>query len=95
LLQRHFGLGEDEARQLIREAVGPEPRVEVDSFEGLLVDYAHRRGVTLTMRGLRAVSDFEYEFQMANMNRKLAPEIETVFVMTGPFRAEDRPCLLS
>jgi pantetheine-phosphate adenylyltransferase len=55
----------------------------VDAFEGLLVKYAKRRNVSVTLRGLRAVSDFEYEFQLANMNRKLAPELETVFVMTG------------
>jgi pantetheine-phosphate adenylyltransferase len=73
----------EERVALIREAVGPDPRVEVDAFEGLLVKYAKRRNVSVTLRGLRAVSDFEYEFQLANMNRKLAPELETVFVMTG------------
>jgi len=73
----------EERVQLIREAVGNDPRVEVDHFQGLLVDYAQRRGVKVVMRGLRAVSDFEYEFMMANMNRKLAPSIETVFMMTG------------
>jgi pantetheine-phosphate adenylyltransferase len=72
----------EERRQLIHEAC-PDPRVEVDSFQGLLVEYAKRRGVTVLLRGLRAVSDFEYEFQLANMNRKLAPGIETVFMMTG------------
>ena len=72
----------DERLQLIREAE-PSPRVEVDHFQGLLVDYARRRGVKVIMRGLRAVSDFEYEFMMANMNRKLAPDIETVFMMTS------------
>ena len=72
----------EERRALIREAV-PDERVEVDSFEGLLVEYARRRGVNVLLRGLRAVSDFDYEFQMANMNRKLAPEVETVFMMTG------------
>lgn len=72
----------DERKALIREAV-PDPRVEVDAFEGLLVEYAKRRGITVLLRGLRAVSDFEFEFQMANMNRKLAKEVETVFVMTG------------
>ncbi|HCF56418.1 MAG TPA: pantetheine-phosphate adenylyltransferase, partial [Myxococcales bacterium] len=70
-------------KRLIREALPDEPRVEVDSFEGLLVDYARKRDVMLVMRGLRAVSDFEYEFQMANMNRKLDKQLETVFVMTG------------
>ena len=58
-------------------------RVEVDAFEGLLVEYARRRGVHTVLRGLRAVSDFEYEFQLANMNRKLMPAFESVFVMTG------------
>ncbi len=73
----------DERIQLIREAVGTEPRVEVDSFEGLLVQYSKAKGINVVLRGLRAVSDFEYEFQLANMNRKLYPELETVFVMTG------------
>jgi pantetheine-phosphate adenylyltransferase len=72
----------DERKELIREACG-DPRVEVDAFQGLLVDYAKKRGVKTILRGLRAVSDFEYEFQMANMNRKLDPHFETVFMMTG------------
>jgi pantetheine-phosphate adenylyltransferase len=72
-----------ERRQLISEAVGAEPRVEVDAFDGLLVDYARRKGVHTVLRGLRAASDFEYEFQLANMNRKLDPDFESVFVMTG------------
>jgi pantetheine-phosphate adenylyltransferase len=72
----------DERVQLIREAC-PDPRVEVDHFKGLLVGYARQRGVKVLMRGLRAVSDFDYEFQMANMNRTLAPDVETVFMMTG------------
>src|SRR6185436_1527168 len=69
-------------RTLIREAI-KDPRVEVDDFQGLLIEYARRQGVRVILRGLRAVSDFEYEFQMANMNRKLAPQVETVFMMTG------------
>ena len=73
---------EEERKELIREAC-PDPRVEVDAFHGLLVEYAKQRGVNVLLRGLRAVSDFEYEFQLANMNRKLAPGIETVFMMTG------------
>jgi pantetheine-phosphate adenylyltransferase len=73
----------EERRQQIREACGDEPRVEVDFFQGLLVQYAKQRNVGVIVRGLRAVSDFEYEFQLANMNRKLAPDIETVFMMTG------------
>ncbi len=73
----------EERRDMILEAVGSDERVEVDSFDTLLVDYAKRRGIHTTLRGLRAVSDFEYEFQLANMNRKLDPEFESVFVMTG------------
>jgi len=72
----------EERQELIREACA-DPRVEVDDFQGLLVDYARSRSVNVIIRGLRAVSDFEYEFQLANMNRKLAPEVETVFMMTG------------
>ncbi len=72
----------EERRELIREAC-PDERVEVDAFQGLLVEYAKQRNVNVLIRGLRAVSDFEFEFQLANMNRKLAPGIETVFMMTG------------
>ncbi|WP_242341178.1 MULTISPECIES: pantetheine-phosphate adenylyltransferase [Anaeromyxobacter] len=73
----------DERMAFISEAVGNDPRVEVDSFNALLVDYVRSKGVYTVIRGLRAVSDFEYEFQLANMNRKLLPEFEAVFVMTG------------
>jgi pantetheine-phosphate adenylyltransferase len=73
----------EERKALIAGAVGDDPRVDVDSFDALLVDYARRKGVHTIIRGLRAVSDFEYEFQLANMNRKLLPEFEAVFVMTG------------
>jgi pantetheine-phosphate adenylyltransferase len=72
-----------ERMRLIRDSVGPEPRVEVETFEGLLVDYAKRKGIHTVLRGLRAFSDFEYEFQIANVNRKLDPEFDSVFVMTG------------
>jgi pantetheine-phosphate adenylyltransferase len=58
-------------------------RVRADSFEGLLVDYAERVSAKVIIRGLRAVSDFEYEFQMAMMNRGLRPNLETLFMMTG------------
>src|SRR5215475_12274150 len=58
-------------------------RVEADSFEGLLVDYAERKGARVIIRGLRAVSDFEYEFQMAMMNHHLKPNLEAFFMMTG------------
>ncbi|HEX9306944.1 MAG TPA: pantetheine-phosphate adenylyltransferase [Anaeromyxobacter sp.] len=72
-----------ERMAMISEAVGNDPRVEVDSFDALLVEYVRRKGVHTVLRGLRAVSDFEYEFQIANMNRHLLPDLETVFVMTG------------
>jgi pantetheine-phosphate adenylyltransferase len=72
----------EERKQLIKDAV-KDPRVEIESFEGLLVEYARKKKVHVLLRGLRAVSDFEYEFQLANMNRKLRPDIETVFMMTG------------
>ena len=73
----------EERKGLIREAIGNEPRVEVDAFETLLVDYAKKRGIHTVLRGLRAFSDFEFEFQLANVNRKLDPEFDSVFVMTG------------
>jgi pantetheine-phosphate adenylyltransferase len=72
-----------ERMQMIADAIGPEPRVEIDHFEGLMVDYVRKRKMNVVLRGLRAMSDFEYEFQLANMNRRLAPELETVFMMTG------------
>ena len=67
--------------QLISEVLGDDERVEVRSFEGLLVDFAKREGAHLVVRGLRAVSDFEYELQMAQMNQELLPEIETIFLV--------------
>jgi pantetheine-phosphate adenylyltransferase len=70
----------DERVALARLALGDDPRIEVRAFDGLLVDFCHQVGATLLVRGLRYVSDFEYEYQMALMNRKLAPEIETVFL---------------
>jgi pantetheine-phosphate adenylyltransferase len=72
----------EERKQLIKDAV-KDPRVEIEAFEGLLVEFARKKKVHVLLRGLRAVSDFEYEFQLANMNRKLRPDIETVFMMTG------------
>jgi pantetheine-phosphate adenylyltransferase len=71
----------DERVSLIRAAVGDDARIEVKSFGGLLVDFAAREGATLLIRGLRAVSDFEYEYQMALMNRHLSPKLETVFMV--------------
>ena len=72
---------EQERLELIREVVKKYKQVEVDSFEGLLVDYAKKKDATAVVRGLRAISDFEYELQMALMNRKLNPEVQTVFLM--------------
>ncbi len=71
----------DERLALAREVFIDQPHVEVDRFEGLLVDYARRRGAGVIVRGLRAISDFEYELQMALMNRRLEPAMETVFMM--------------
>jgi pantetheine-phosphate adenylyltransferase len=68
---------------MIEDVVGEDPRVEVDSFRGLLVDYARSRGARFLIRGLRAVADFEYEFQFAHMNRQLAPDIDTIFLPTN------------
>ena len=65
----------------LEAAVGDDKRVEVRQFHGLLVDFAKETGATLFIRGLRAVSDFEYEYQMALMNRHLAPSLETVFMV--------------
>jgi pantetheine-phosphate adenylyltransferase len=74
----------DERLEMIGEVFkGLGKRVGAESFEGLLVDYAKRCGAKVIIRGLRAVSDFEYEFQMAMMNRELEPELETLFMMTG------------
>ena len=73
----------DARRAMITEAIGREDRLEVDAFQGLLADYCRRRGAGVVIRGLRAVADFEYEFQLAHMNRRLAPDVETMFLMTG------------
>jgi pantetheine-phosphate adenylyltransferase len=71
----------DERVAIIREVFKEYKNVEVDTFDGLLVEYARRRRASALVRGLRAVSDFEYEFQMALMNRHLEPTLETVFMM--------------
>jgi pantetheine-phosphate adenylyltransferase len=71
----------EERVETVRDVFREYPNVDVESFEGLLVDYAHRRKASVIVRGLRAVSDFEFELQMALMNRRLGPEIETVFMM--------------
>jgi pantetheine-phosphate adenylyltransferase len=70
----------EERVEMIREATGVFPNVSVATFSGLMVEFARREGATAVLRGIRAISDYEYEFQMALMNRRLAPEIETVFL---------------
>ena len=71
----------DERVEMTRSVFQTHPNVEVDTFDGLLVDYVERRNAQVIVRGLRAVSDFEFEFQMALMNQRLKPKIETVFMM--------------
>jgi pantetheine-phosphate adenylyltransferase len=73
----------EERMDMLREVVQPYSNVQVDSFNGLLVDYAAERSATVLLRGIRAISDYEYELQMALMNRRLRPEIETVFMMSN------------
>jgi pantetheine-phosphate adenylyltransferase len=68
---------------MIREVTKNNPNVIIDSFEGLLVDYVASKEINVIIRGLRAMSDFEYEFQMTFMNRKLNRNVETIFMMTG------------
>jgi pantetheine-phosphate adenylyltransferase len=80
---KKFLFSVEERIEMIREVVGDNPRIRIDSFPGLLVDYVKKESADVILRGLRAVSDFEYEFQMAIMNRRLDREIETVFLMTG------------
>ena len=73
----------EERIEMIGEMISGYDQVTVESFEGLLINYANKKGAKTILRGLRVISDFEYEFQMALTNRKLAPEIETVFMMTA------------
>ena len=73
----------DERIEMLREVVKPFPNVEVSSFNGLLVDFAQRENASVIYRGIRAISDYEHELQMALMNRRLAPQVETVFLMAG------------
>jgi len=74
----------DERLQMIRDCFPPDDsRIEVAAVKGLLVDYAYTKGARAIVRGLRAVSDFDYEFQLALMNRRIEREVETVFLMTG------------
>jgi len=73
----------DERLEMLRESMSGIEGIEFDTFDGLTVDYARKRNVRAILRGMRAVSDFEYEFQLALMNRKLNRDVETVFLMTG------------
>lgn len=72
-----------ERLEIIREATAHLPNVEVEGFEGLLVDYAAQRNATVVIRGIRAISDYENELQMALLNRRMRPELETVFLMAS------------
>ena len=74
----------DERVHFVREALGDTPNVEVDVFAELVVDFARRWEAKAIVKGLRVISDFEWEFQMNQLNRHLAPEIETVYVMASP-----------
>ena len=77
----------DERVALIREVFADEPRVEGEAFQGLLVDHARRRGASLVVKGVRSVTDFEYEMQMALMNRAQHPGLDTVFLAPDPAHA--------
>ncbi|MCZ2152854.1 MAG: pantetheine-phosphate adenylyltransferase [Bryobacterales bacterium] len=80
---KHALFSVEERIAVLREVCSKFDNVEVDSFEGLLVNYARRRNASVLIRGIRAISDYEYELQMALMNRRLQPEIETVFLLAG------------
>ncbi|HJX34086.1 MAG TPA: pantetheine-phosphate adenylyltransferase [Desulfatiglandales bacterium] len=72
----------EERKAIIEEVLKDKTKIEIDSFEGLLVDYAVKRGSNVIVRGLRALSDFEFEFQLALMNRKLNRDVQSIFLMT-------------
>ena len=83
-MSKEYTFSVEERYEMASEALSHLPNVTVDHFTGLLVDYMSRRNAHVIIRGLRAMSDFEYEFQMALINRQLAPEIETFFIVTDP-----------
>lgn len=83
-ISKHALLSVEERKELIRQSVAKIPNVEVDSFDGLTVEYAKKVGATILLRGLRAVSDFEYEMQLSQTNRSLSEDIKTVFLITRP-----------
>jgi pantetheine-phosphate adenylyltransferase len=80
---KHFLFTVEERLEMLRESLQAYPHVKIDAFEGLTIDYAAKKKAHAILRGLRAMSDFEYEFQMALMNRRLNRDIQTVFLMTG------------
>lgn len=82
--EKHGFLSVDTRVKLIKESVKDIENVEVDSFEGLTINYAHKKGATVLIRGLRAVSDFEYEMQLSQANSALASDVKTVFLTTKP-----------
>jgi pantetheine-phosphate adenylyltransferase len=82
-VEKHGTFTVDERVELLEASIGHEAGIRVTSFDGLLVDYARQIGASVVIRGLRAVSDFEYEFEMALMNRHLYPDVETLFMMTS------------
>ena len=83
-ISKHALLSVEERKELIRQSVADIPNVEVDSFDGLTVEYAKKVGAPILLRGLRAVSDFEYEMQLSQTNRSLSEDIKTVFLITRP-----------
>lgn len=82
-IRKNIMFSPTERQRMLRSLTRPWGNVEVTAFSGLLVDFARDQGAHILVRGLRAISDFEYEYQMAHMNRKLAPDIDTVIMMTG------------
>lgn len=77
----------EERIEFLRDSLSDQPNVEVDHFNELVVDFARKWNASVILKGLRAISDFDYEFAMAQLNRKMAPEIETVFLMASPEHA--------
>ena len=82
-MEKHPSFTVEERMEFLRETTSHLPNVEISSFDGLLVDFAKEKGATAVVKGLRAVSDFEYEFQMSLINKKLCPDIETFYLNTS------------
>ncbi len=81
--RKHSVFTIEERLEMLRLSTVNYPGVEIDYFSGLLIDYVKRKGINVIIKGLRAISDFEFEFQMALVNRKLNPDVETLFMMTN------------